>query len=53
MSLFEDMLNNKHYQELLSKLPNDERESVILALKQFVDTFEKHVIIPIENHKLK
>ena len=53
MSLFDNMLQSKHYQELLSKLPDDEREAVLIALREFVDTFEKHVIKPIENYRPK
>lgn len=53
MSLFDEMLQSKHYQELLSKLPDDERIVVLASLREFVDTFEKHVLKPLENTKPK
>ena len=53
MSLFDEMLKSEHYQNLLSKLPNDEREELIKSLREFVETFEKSIIRPIENYKPK
>ena len=50
MSLFDEMLNTKHYQDLLNKLPNDEKESLIKALREFVESFENTIIKPIEKY---
>ena len=53
MSLFDQLLESKHYQELLQKLPADEREAVIKSLREFVETFENNVLRPLENYKPK
>jgi len=53
MSLFDELLKSNHYQELLQKLPEDEREVVIKSLREFVDTFENNVLKPLENYKPK
>lgn len=49
MTLFDELLKTKHYQELLDKLPKDEREALVKSLREFVDSFENNIIIPLKN----
>ena len=49
MTLFEEILENPMYADLLSKLPDDERPLVLESLKKFVDSYENNVILPIKN----
>ena len=46
--LFEQFLQDSHYQELLQKLPKDERLVVIKALREITETFEKNLLNPIQ-----
>ena len=47
--LFEQFLQDPYYQELLQKLPKDERLVVIKALREITETFEKNLLDPIRN----
>lgn len=47
--LFEQFLQDPYYQELLKKLPEDERLIVIKALREITETFEKNLLDPIRN----
>jgi len=47
--LFEQLLENPYYKELLDKLPDDERDVVIKALRQITEQFEKNLLDPIRN----
>jgi len=49
MTLFEEILENKTYADLLSKLPDDERPVVLSTLKKFVDDYENRVLKPLKN----
>lgn len=53
MSLFEEMLKLEHYQKLIKDLPEDDREALLKALKEFVDSFENTIIKPLDEHKFK
>ena len=46
--LFEQFLQDPYYQELLQKLPKDERLVVIKALREITETFEKNLLNPIQ-----
>lgn len=49
--LFEQLLEDPYYKELLDKLPEDEREVVVKALRQITEHFEKNLLNPIRNLK--
>jgi len=49
MTLFEEILKNKTYSDLLSKLSDDERPVILSTLKKFVDDYEKNVLNPLKN----
>lgn len=49
--LFETFLKDPYYQELLQKLPEDERAIVLKALRELTEKFEKQLLIPIQNLK--
>jgi len=53
MTLFEEIMQNKTYSELLSKLPDDEKPLILDSLKKFVDTFETKVLHPINSSSHK
>lgn len=48
MSLFDEIISSKQYQDLLNELPDDERKVVLESLRELVDGFEKGIIEPIE-----
>lgn len=47
--LFQQLLENPYYKELLEKLPEDEREVVVKALREITEHFEKNLLNPIRN----
>jgi len=47
VTFFDKMLEDPYYQELLSKLPNDEREVVVKALREVSQQFENGLLEPI------
>ena len=47
--LFEQFLEDPYYQELLKKLPKEERLVVIKALREITETFEKNLLEPVRN----
>lgn len=47
--LFEQLLQDPYYQELLQKLPEDERTAVMKALREITEHFEKNLLIPLRN----
>jgi sulfur carrier protein ThiS len=46
MTLFEEILENKTYSELLNNLPDDERPVILASLKKFVENFETKILQP-------
>jgi len=46
-TFFDKMLEDPYYQNLLNKLPNDEKEVVIKALREVSEQFEKGLLEPI------
>lgn len=51
--IYEKLINDKTYQELIKQLPDDERAMVVKALKEIVETFQKGLLDPIKNFKGK
>lgn len=49
MTLFEEILENKTYADLISKLPEDERPVILNTLKKFVEDYENNVLRPLKN----
>jgi len=47
--VFENLMKDKLYKELLEQLPESEREVVIKALKKLVESFENKFLEPIKN----
>lgn len=46
-TFFDKMLEDPYYQNLLNKLPSDEKEVVIKALREVSEQFEKGLLEPI------
>jgi hypothetical protein len=46
MTLFEEILENKTYSELLKNLPDDERPVIMASLQKFVENFETKILQP-------
>jgi hypothetical protein len=51
--IFDNLLKDKTYSELLERLPEDEREKIKESLRQIVELFENRLIIPLKNLKGK
>lgn len=49
MTLFEEILENKTYADLINNLPEDERPIILNTLKKFVEDYEKNVLKPLKN----
>lgn len=48
MTLFEEILKNKTYSDLLDSLPDDEKPVIMSTLKKFVDDYENTVLKPLK-----
>lgn len=46
-TIFEQLLSEEYYQELLLELSPEEREVALKALRELTETFEKNIIKPI------
>lgn len=47
LTFFDQMIKDPYYQNFLNKLPNDEREVVIKALREISIQFEKGLLEPL------
>jgi hypothetical protein len=47
LTFFDQMIKDPYYQNFLNKLPNDEREIVIKALREISMQFEKGLLEPL------
>lgn len=53
LTLFEEILEQPEYQEVLSQLPDEERKELLATLKKMVDEWENTFLKPLENYKSK
>lgn len=49
MTLFDEIMESKHYKKLLEQLPEDERVVILDSLRKFVEEFENSVLVPLKN----
>ena len=47
--LFDRLMKDKFYKQLLDQLPEEERILVIKAIKEITENFEKNVYEPLKN----
>jgi len=48
--LFEKLMNEKIYEELLQQIPEDERLLVIKSIKEITEKFEREIYEPLKNY---
>jgi len=51
--IWEKLMKDSRYTELLNQLPEDEKAVVMKSLKEIVELFENGLIEPIKNFKNK